>query len=81
MSGERMLARLYRWWRPLCEVEGCERSAGYFATCDTHAAKEWREHDREQERQRFERDVRVHLEALRRFDAEKSSAAQSEGVR
>ena len=78
MSGlKRMLASIDRWWRPRCEVAGCYCRDENFGMCGGHSAESWREYQRKEASRKFERDVSVHLEALRRFDEEKAEAAAS----
>jgi hypothetical protein len=59
-------------FRGLCEKEGCNKARmRYFSYCHGHQI-EWAQEVGEQIRkEKFERDVNVHLEALRRFQWER----------
>jgi len=59
------------WARGECAHDGCRRPSmrHLFTRCSEHEAHHWREVGRRIEAEKFEREVQVHAEALRRVMA------------
>lgn len=71
----RLLAKIDRWLRPRCAVEGCDRRDYFAGLCREHLDEGHRKWAENRARQKWGRDVEVQVEARRRYDAEKFDAA------
>lgn len=76
MSGlDRFVLWVKRTFRGLCAWEGCNRAKmQFFSYCHEHQIEWAQEVGRQMRKADFERDVAVHVEAMRRFEAERSAA-------